>query len=125
MSPVLYQKLMNSPNGMRSLLYYVSELFSILDEGKGLPLSDIRDMINTEEDSSFFNHEVKRFLVEEFGDEIKICEPEQKSQSQFVFSSSVSVEDVVNSFRSLNAVKTTALEIRSTLLKVAFAIHKN
>ena len=75
-----------------------------------------------EEGSSFVNHEVKRFLVEEFGDEIKICEPEQKNQSQFVFSSSVSVEDVVKSPRSLNAVKTAALEIRNALLKVDFGL---
>ena len=62
---------------------------TVLDQGKGLSLTEIRDMINNEEESNLLNKDIKCFLLEEFGDNIKFCNPERKNESQFVFSSSI------------------------------------
>ena len=71
---------------------YTGLIKDTIAKGRGLSLSDIRDMINDDNDTSDFrNNEVKMFLSEEFADEIQFCTAERQNQSQFVFSSSVGV----------------------------------
>ena len=41
----------------------------------------------------------------------------------FVFSSTVGIEDVINSLRSLNNIKSGALDIRRALLDVDFGLN--
>ena len=101
---------------------YIGIIGSSIQKGRGLSLSDIRDMINNENKLNFRNSEIKTFLVEAFGEEIKFCDPERKNQSQFVFSSSVKVEDVINFLRNLDVARTAGTEIRKVLLETDFEL---
>ena len=66
--------------------HHLGIIRTVIDQGRGLSLSEIFDMINSKEDSNLLNKEVKCFLLEEFGDCIKFCTPKRKNESQFVFS---------------------------------------
>ena len=80
---------------------YVCFIREVIDVGKGIPISDIRDMINVDFcETDFKNNEIKTFLSEEFGDSIQFSKSEQKNMSTFVFSSSVSISDINNILRS-------------------------
>ena len=49
----------------------------VLDQGRGLSLSEIYVMVNNEEESNLLNEDVKCFLIEEFGHNIKFSESEK------------------------------------------------
>ena len=102
----------------KNYVYFIRE---VIDVGKGISISDIRDMINVDFcETDFKNNEIKPFLSEEFGDSIQFSKSEQKNMSTFVFSSSVSISDINNILRSTDNVKTAASEIRKALLEVDF-----
>ena len=84
----------------------------IIDQGRGFSLSDIRDMINQDDDADLKNNKIKGFLIKKFGDFISFCDPERKNQSLFAFFSSTEVQGVINSQRTINLVKIAAIEIR-------------
>ena len=65
---------------------YFSFIKSIIDQGRGFSLSDIRGTINQDDDANLRNNEIKGFLIEEFGDFISIYDPERKNQPLFAFS---------------------------------------
>ena len=58
-------------------------------------------MINQAHDANLKNNgnEIKVFLIEEFGDFIPFCDPERNIQSLFDFSSSIEVQNVINSLQ--------------------------
>ena len=58
---------------------------AVLDQRRGLPLSEIQVRINSEEEPNLLNEDVKCILVEEFGHYIKFSESERENESQFVF----------------------------------------
>ena len=66
---------------------------------------------------------LKAFIVEEFGNNIQFCLSESTNKSQFVYSSSVSVNDAINKLRSLNCIKGAAEHIRKDLLHVDFGLE--
>ena len=70
-----------------SIFKYHSQIIStVLDQGKGLFLSEIRDMINNKQKSNLLNKNIKCFLLEQFGDSIKFSNTEWKSKvSGFIF----------------------------------------
>ena len=75
-------------------------------------------MVNNEEESNLLNEDVKCFLIEEFGHNIKFSESEKKNESQFVFPASTKVEAVINSLLITNAAKNAAEVIQESLLEV-------
>ena len=112
-----------TPVSKQNIFKHQSQMIRIvLDQGKGLSLTEIRDMINNEQESNLLNKYIKCLLLEEFGDNIKFCNPEKKNESQFVFSSSIQLDDVVNSLRRMNVVKSAAATIREALLNVDFKL---
>ena len=80
-------------------------------------------MINNEDESNLLNRDINCVLLDEFGDNIKFCNPERKKESQFVFFSLIELEDVVNSLRRMNAVKSAAATIKEALLNVDFKLE--
>ena len=81
-----------TPKTKRGILKnYFSFIKLIIDQGRGFSLSDIRDMINQDDNADLRNNEIKGFLIDEFGDSISFCNPERKNQSLLAFSSSTEV----------------------------------
>ena len=58
---------------------------AVLDQRRGLPLSEIQVRINSQEEPNLLNEDVKCILIEEFGHYIKFSESERENESQFVF----------------------------------------
>ena len=52
----------------------------LLKEGIGVPLSDLWDLINNEQEVVFENKEVKLFLMEHFGDSVHFRPSEQLNE---------------------------------------------
>ena len=102
----------------------VGAIRDLLDRGIGLPLSDIRDAINDKYDEDFISNKgVKLYLTEHFQDDVQFCPSERRNESMFVFSSALSVEDVVKKLRSVNVIKEAAVTIREALRNVDFNLN--
>ena len=101
---------------------------SITDLGTGFSLPDIWNMINQDDDADLKNNEIKSFLIQEFSDPISFCDRvgEKKSLS---FSSSNEMQDMKNSSRNTDVVKTTSIEVEHHYLmfplnlKIASTMH--
>ena len=103
---------------------YVELITKILNQGRGIAISDVRDMINNDNpETDMKKNELKAFLEEEFQTNIQFCLSDSKNKSQFVYSSSVSVNDAINKVRSLDCVKNAAEHIRKVLLNVEFRLE--
>ena len=90
------------------------------DRGKGLSLSEIQIMVNSEEESNLSNKDVKCFLIKEHGHNIKFNESVRKNASPFVFHAETKVEYVINSLLNINAAKSAAEVIKESLLGVHY-----
>ena len=80
-------------------------------------------MLQTKENVSLKNLQIKRYLEELMGDSIQFCKSDIKNQSTMVCSSSLSVVDVMNTLRSLNSIKTAVQVIRRKLLDIDFGLQ--
>ena len=69
------------------------------------------------------NKDVKSFLIEEFGHNIKFSELERKNESQFVFPATIKVEDVINSLLNINAVESAAEVIKKSWLEIDYNLN--
>ena len=101
------QKTKETVIGKREIFKTSVELITkILNQGRGMAISNIRDMINNENpETDIKSNELKAFLEEEFQTNIEFCLSESKNKSQFVYSSSISVKDAINKLRSIDCVK--------------------
>ena len=99
---------------------YVPFLREALDGGKGIALTEIRDIINDEGAITIQTHEVKNYISETFGESIQFCKSERKNESLLVFSSSISMADVINTVRATDVIKEAAVEMRNALLNMDF-----
>ena len=79
-------------------------------------------MINNENGVDLRSNKIKANLVEELGEGLKFCFLERKNQSQFVFLSAVTLEDVINSLCKPNALRTTEAKIQEAFLPTDFEI---
>ena len=102
---------------------YIKFIDEVITRGNAITLSEIRDMINTNEDINIKNNEVKNFLEEFFGDSIQFCESDRQNQSTMVYSSLLDITDVINTLRSLDGVKSTAQIIRDKFLNIDFGLQ--
>ena len=87
---------------------YIKFIDQVITRGNGITLSEIRDMININEDINIKKNEVKNFPEEVFGDSIQFCESDRQNQSTMVYSSSLDITDVINTLRSLDGVKSAS-----------------
>ena len=112
-------------SGKRSLFQSdVDVIRNLLQRGIGIPLSDIRDMINDKHGvETISNKEVKLLLLEHFQDKIQFCESEQANESLLAFSSDLEMRDVIKKLRSLNTVKIAAQITRKCLLEADFDLE--
>ena len=86
-------------------------------------------MINQTDNPDLKNNEIKSLLIKLFGDSISYCDLQRKNQ-RFAFSSSVEMQEVINSMRNIDVVEATASEIKKNLyliltldLKIASVMH--
>ena len=89
---------------------------NLLQPRIGIPLSDVRDMINDKHSvDKISNKKVKLSMLEHFQDKIQFCESEQANKSLLAFSSDLEMRDVIKKLRSLNTVKIAAQTISACL----------
>ena len=103
---------------------YVQFLENIIEQGRGITLSEVRDLIKEKEGVDIFTNEIKLFMKETFGDRIQFCAAERKNQSILVCSSSITVNDAINLLRNTNVVKEAASKLCHALLKIDFGIDE-
>ena len=101
----------------------VDVIRNLLQRGIGIPLFDIRDMINDKHGVyTISNKEVKLFILEHFQDKIQFFESEQASKFLLAFSSDLEMRDILKKLRSLNALKIAAQTIRKCLFEADFGL---
>ena len=57
---------------------YVDFIRTVIEQGKGISLSEIRDIINREENVELYNNKIKTFMQDTFGEDIQFCSSERK-----------------------------------------------
>ena len=104
-------------SGKRSLFHSELDVIkNLLQPRIGIPLSDVRDMINDKHwVDKISNKKVKLSMLEHFQDKIQFCESEQANKSLLAFSSDLEMRDVIKKLRSLNTVKIAAQTISACL----------
>ena len=103
-------------------LKYYEFIEDVLARGNGVSLSEIRDLIKSEEEIDLQNSEVKMFLKERFENQIQFCDSDKLNQSSFVFSSSGDIKDVINVLHSIDTIKSAASILRQSLFSVDFGL---
>ena len=66
------------------------------------------------------NKEVKLYLTEHYGERIQFSKSSIKNQSMLVFSSELSVQNII--VRSTNVIKEAASSLRNVIMKQSFHI---
>ena len=111
-------------SGKKSLFQSEVVIRNLLQQGIGIPLSNIRDMINDKHRvDTIPTKDVKLFMLEHFQGTIQFCESEQANKSLLAFSSDLEMRDVIKKLRSLNTVKIAAQTIRKCLLEADFGLE--
>ena len=95
----------------------------VIDRGSAISLSQIRGMVNEKDDINIHNVEVKDFLENAFENIIQFCSSARLNESLFLFSSTISIQDVVKKLRSVNATRDGAKTIRKSLLNLDFRLN--
>ena len=80
-------------------------------------------MINDKETIFTTNLEVKTYLTDIFGSEIQFAPSERKNELSMVFSSSISIDDVIKRLRSIDSTKLAAKNIRDVFLAMDFNLQ--
>ena len=94
---------------------------SILDQGNGLTLSEIRDIMNSKQDElEISNKEIKHSIMEQLQDSIQIYLSKKKNESLLVFSTKPSAQVIVQKVESTDIIKSAAVSLRHTILKQSF-----
>ena len=99
---------------------YIREIKCIINYRNGIFLSEIRE---DNEKITIHKKQIKFTLSEELGKSIQFCTPGRKNQSLFVYSSSVSTADIINTIRSLDTIKSGAKLTRTALKQVDFKLQ--
>ena len=111
-------------SGKKSLFQSEVVIRNLLQQGIGIPLSNIRDMINDKHRvDTIPTKDVKLFMLEHFQGTIQFCESEQANKSLLAFSSDLEMRDVIKKLRSLNAVQIAAQTIRKCFLEADFGLE--
>ena len=99
----------------------IERIKSVLFQGNGLILSEIRDIANSKQDEvEISNKEVKLFLMEQLPDSIQFCSSKNKNKSLLDFFSKLSAQDIVQKVRSTDILKGAALSLRHAILEESF-----
>ena len=101
---------------------YITFIKPIFENGNCISLSELRDMLNQNDELVFNNFEIKLFITELFGGSIQMCYSERKSKSMFMYSSKIDIRDVIDKLRSLDEIKTAAQKLRKSLLSFDFEL---
>ena len=79
---------------------------SILDQGNGITLSEISDILNSKQDElEMSNKEVKLSLMEQLQVSIQICLSKKKNESLLVFSTKPSAQVIVQKVGSTEFIR--------------------
>ena len=90
---------------------------SILDQGNGITLSEISDILNSKQDElEMSNKEVKVSLMEQLQVSIQICLSKKKNESLLVFSTKPSAQVIVQKVGSTDIIKSAALSLLYLIL---------
>ena len=96
----------------------------LIDREYGLPVSSIRDFLSAEHpNSKFYNHKIKKFIVDKFCDQVSFCKPYRKSDSEVVFSSSIDAASMIQKLQVLNEVKSAGSILRRKLRGMTFGLE--
>ena len=96
----------------------------MLRQKYGLKLSTIKEHLTAKRPNrTFYNHLIKSFIVETYGDQISFCKPYKKNESEVAFPSSISQAEIVQKIETHDSLTYSGKVIREALLKVDFGLQ--
>ena len=117
-------KLVSKQSKKRDIFFKIYYIYkNYIENGYGVSLSELRDMLNQNEKVVFNKSEIKLLITEVFGDSIQMCYSERKSESMFMYSSKIDIQDVIDKLRSLLGIKIAAQKLRKLLLSFDFELN--
>ena len=95
-----------------------------LVQGKGYPLSDIRDRCNNLlSTDKVDNRQLKVLLTAKYGNQIRFSRPGSNKKSAMIFLDCVPSEQMADTIREHDDINECAKILRSSLLNVDFGLH--
>lgn len=93
-----------------------------ITDGLGYTLSDIRKMLNSQSTKTFNNRDLKRLLLNRFGDTITFTNPVENNKPAIVFSSKLMTEDVAEVIRTHDPIKECANVLRQSIKNLDYEL---
>ena len=100
---------------------YIPFITAAMEKGHGLSITDIRKVCAAD-GLIIANKYIKMFLADELEDLIQFSDSDRKNVSQFVFSSRISVLDVVNLIRYRDDITDAATTLRNSFMSMDFGL---
>jgi hypothetical protein len=103
--------------------YVLPLIDDMLIQKCGISMNDIREHLSDKcPELKFYNKLIKKFILENYGEQVTFCEPHRKYESEVVFSSSISPADMVKKIQIHESVAYTGKLIREKLRTVDFGL---
>jgi hypothetical protein len=98
----------------------------LIKDGYGFTVTEIKEFMlsySENDNTELYNRDVKKFLLDHYGEKIRFCPSHRANESEFCFSSEISVDDVAKKLRDMNVIKSCGETIRDALKKVDFKLN--
>ena len=103
----------------------LSHLDPLIKDGYGFTVTEIKDFMLSlaeDDDVEIYNRDVKKFILDHYGDEIRFCPSHRANEPEMCFSGEISIEDITAKMRDMNVVKSCGEILREAFMKVDFKI---
>ena len=104
--------------------HVTSMIQDLIAKQYGLRLSEIREFVSKQVPGvPIYNYRLKSFLSAYFGDSIAFCQPYRKNDSEVVYPSSITKDQMIQRFQILDEVATTGRLLRTRLQNTNFKLE--
>ena len=108
------------PSTQSSELYkkYVDPLIEdLIQNNYCIKVTEIKQVLTDANPTlTFYNHLIKRYIVQEFGKRITFCNQHRKNESQVIYPSHITPGDIVARLQEMDNLKSAAKTVRNDLL---------
>lgn len=99
----------------------MSEIGPFIEDGYGFTMTEIREMMMTKDETlELYNRDVKKYLIDFYGDKIQFCPSHKVNEPELCFSADITVEELAQKLRCQNVVRSAGEILRESLEKVNF-----
>ena len=118
------KKCINKMNATCNIKYnafdkIISDLGPLIEDGYGFTLTEIREMVTTENNSvEVYNRDVKKMFIDYYGNLIRFCPTHKVNEPEMCLSADISIDDLTRKIRNKDVVMSEGKIILKIILRV-------